>query len=83
MLFGVGVSCRVLQSIVSYLYVSCTVDQLPRFRKRELICLLSFTCNYVVSVRRGFLEISMKYLCVVQFRPCCQVWRLGPLDLTH
>ena len=19
--------------------------------------------------------------CVVQFRPCCQVWRLGPLDL--
>ena len=23
--------------------------------KRELICLLLFTCNYVVSVRRGFL----------------------------
>ena len=22
---------------------------------KELICLLSFTCNYVVSVRRGFL----------------------------
>ena len=22
----------------------------PRFGKRELICLLSFTCNYVVSV---------------------------------
>ena len=31
------------------------VDQLPRLEKRELICLLSFTCNYVVSVRRGFL----------------------------
>ena len=31
--------------------------QLPRLGKRELICLLSFTCtcNYVVSVRRGFL----------------------------
>ena len=28
---------------------------------------------------------GVKYvqLCVVQFRPCCQVWRLGPLDLTH
>ena len=31
------------------------VDQLPRLRKRELICLLLFTCNYVVSVWRGFL----------------------------
>ena len=20
---------------------------------------------------------------VVQFRPCCEFWRLGPLDLTH
>ena len=30
------------------------VDQLPRLRKRELICLLLFTCNYVVSVWRGF-----------------------------
>ena len=32
-----------------------TKDQLPRLGKRELICLLLFTCNYVVSVRRGFL----------------------------
>ena len=33
------------------------VDQLPRWGKRELniICLLLFTCNYVVSVWRGFL----------------------------
>ena len=30
------------------------MDQLPRLRKRELICLLLFTCNYVVSVWRGF-----------------------------
>ena len=22
-------------------------------------------------------------VCVVQFRPCCQVWRIGPLDPTH
>ena len=31
------------------------VDQLPRLGKRELICLLLFTCNYVVSDWRGFL----------------------------
>ena len=31
------------------------MDQLPRLGKRKLICLLSFTCNYVVSVRGGFL----------------------------
>ena len=31
------------------------VDQLPRLGKRELVCLLLFTCNYVVSVWRGFL----------------------------
>ena len=31
------------------------MDQLPRLGTRELICLLLFTCNYVVSVWRGFL----------------------------
>ena len=31
------------------------VDQLPRLGERELICLLLFTYNYVVSVWRGFL----------------------------
>ena len=31
------------------------MDQLPRLGKRELICLLLFTCNYVIFVRRGFL----------------------------
>ena len=31
------------------------MDQLPRLGKREIICLLLFTCNYVVSVWRGFL----------------------------
>ena len=31
------------------------MDQLPRLGKRELICLLLITCNYVVFVRRGFL----------------------------
>ena len=36
------------------------MDQIPRLGKRELICLLLFTCNYVVSVWRGFL-----FLCVL------------------
>ena len=31
------------------------IDRLPRLGKRELIFLISLTCNYVVSVRRGFL----------------------------
>ena len=31
------------------------VDQLPRLGKREVICLLLFTGNCVVSVWRGFL----------------------------
>ena len=31
------------------------MDQLPWLGKRELICLLLFTCNYVVSVWSGFL----------------------------
>ena len=31
------------------------MDKLPRLGKRELICLLLFACNYVVSVWRGFL----------------------------
>ena len=29
------------------------MDQLRRLEKRELICLLLFTCNYVVSVWRA------------------------------
>ena len=36
------VNCILL--LVIYMYA--VVDQLPRFGKRELICLLSFTCNY-------------------------------------
>ena len=52
--FGVGVSCRNLYSFVVYLYVNGS-GSIPRFGKRELICLLLFTCNYVVSVWRGFL----------------------------
>ena len=35
------------------------MDQLPRLGKRELICLLLFTCNHVVFVWRGFLFLWM------------------------
>ena len=37
------------------IYMQAVVDQLPRLGKRELICLLSVTCNCVVSVWRDFL----------------------------
>ena len=43
-----------------FIYMLAVVNQLPRLGKRELICLLLFTCNYMVSVRRGFL-----FLCVL------------------
>ena len=57
MLFGVGVgvSCRILYSIVIHLYVSCSVSNASAGEERAIFILLSFTCNYVVSVQRGFL----------------------------
>ena len=41
--FGVGVSCR--NFLLLFIYMLAVVDQLPRLGKRELICLLLFTCN--------------------------------------
>ena len=44
------------------------MDQLPRLGKRELICLLLFTCNYVVSVWRSFLflwVLGMGYVIIL------------------
>ena len=37
-----------------------------------------YSCIFVL-----FLFIQCFKSCCVQFRPFCQVWRLGPLDLTH
>ena len=54
MLFGVGILCCVSCSIVSYLLYA-VAEQLPQLRKRELVFLLLFTCNFVVSVQRRFL----------------------------
>ena len=54
MSFGVGFSCHILYFIFSYLCVSCSGFITSVGEERELICLLLFTCNYVVSARRGF-----------------------------
>ena len=52
---------------MSYFVFYCYlfICKLPWLGKRELICLLSFTCNYVVSVRGGFLfgEVSSSSWC--------------------
>ena len=66
MLFGEGVSCRILYSIVSYLYVSCS-GSITSVEEEgvNLICLLSFTFKYVVSVRRGCLFLLVLGLCCV------------------
>ena len=41
--------------LLLFIYMLTVVYQLPRLGKRELICLLLFTCNYLVSDWRGFL----------------------------
>ena len=43
-----------LYSFVVYLYVNGSGSITSVGEERELICLLLFTCNYVVSVWRGF-----------------------------
>ena len=53
---GVGVSCRISYYIVSYLYLYISFSGLiTSSGKERAIFLLSITCNYVCSVRRGFL----------------------------
>ena len=64
------------------------MDQLPRLGKRELICLLLFTCNYVVFVWRGLLflwllvmgyvillwhSLSLPYIYLVVFGWCAYI----------
>ena len=73
MLFDVGGSCRSLYSIVSYLYVGCS-GSISSVGKRELICLLSFTCNYVVSVRRGGAWDGLCYFIVALPGPSIQLF---------
>ena len=48
------------------IYMLAVADLLPRLGKRELIYLLLFTCNYVVSVQRGFLFLWVLVMgCVI------------------
>ena len=51
------------------IYMYTVVDRLPRLGKTEIVCLLLFTCNYVVSVRRGFL-----FLCVLEMGDVILLW---------
>ena len=67
MLSGVGVSCHIFNSFVVYLYVSGG-GSITWLGKRELIGLLLFTCNYVVTVWRGFLflwVLGMGYVIIM------------------
>ena len=49
MVFEVGFSCRILYSIISHICVSCSGSITSVGEEKKLICLLSFTCKYVVS----------------------------------
>ena len=46
---------KVFHIVLCFLLLLAIVDQFHRLGKRELICLLLFTCNYVVYVWKGFL----------------------------
>ena len=50
------------------------MDQLPRLGNRELICLLLVTCNYVVSVRRGFPFLWVLGMGYVIMPPTLKKW---------
>ena len=56
MFIGVCVSCHISFYVVSYLYEGFggLITSVGEERKRELNILLSISCNYVVSVERGF-----------------------------
>ena len=55
---SLGVSCLIFVFFCwLFICLQAVVDQLPRLGKRELICLLLFTCYYLVSVG----EVSSSY----------------------
>ena len=60
------------------------MDELPRLGKRELICLLLFTCNYVVSVWRGFFflwVLGMGYVIFIVALPEPSIYLFNPIEL--
>ena len=61
-----------LQASTNMINKNKTKDKVHRLGKRELICLLLFTCNYVVFVRRGFhslLVLGLRYFIVALPEP--------------
>ena len=80
MLFGVtvGVSCRILYSIVSSLYVRCSVSIISVGEERANLSANLFTGSNVVSVRKGFL-----YVLVLGIR-CVILWNsLGHIHINE
>ena len=69
--FAVGVSCRNLYSFVVYLYVNGGGSITSVGEERSSFLLL-FTCEYVVSVRGGFLflwVLGMGYVILLWHSP--------------
>ena len=66
-----------MYSFVVYLYVGGSGSITSFGEGRELICLLLFTCNYVVSVWRGFL-----FLCVLGMGYVVFLWHSLSLAYT-
>ena len=64
--------------LLLFIYMKAVVDQLPRLGKREIICLLLFTCHYVVFVRRGFL-----FLWVLVMEYIILLWHSLSLPYNH
>ena len=64
--------------LLVFIYMLTVVDQLPRLGKRELICLLLFTCNYVVFVWRGF-----RFLCVLGMGYVILLWHSMSLPYNY
>ena len=64
-----------LYSFVVFLYVSCS-GSITSVEEERVNLLISFTCNYVVSVRRGFL-----FLCVLGMGCVILLWHSLSLPL--
>ena len=57
---------------------------MPNFELVQAFMVVFVTCeNEEDPVKSDIKIFPLISLCVVRFRPLCQVWRLGPLDLTH
>ena len=61
-------------------------DRINRLVPTRIFPVLDHDAEYICRsfgiIERKFVGVAFS-VCVVQFRPLCQVWRLGPLDLTH